>query len=129
MRCPACQAENKDDDARCQACGAALAKSRPSRRSRAIHQGPVSPETEARNRAARRAYRVAVAGLVPGLGLVLGPAAVVLGSIARRRSRDDPQFSARGPVLGAIIFGTAITFANWIGFALMYLGLHRAGVL
>jgi hypothetical protein len=59
----------------------------------------------------------------------LGPIAFVLGSLAHRSSLGDPQFSARGPVLAAIIFGVVITFANWVGFALMYLGLHRSGVL
>jgi len=89
----------------------------------------VPPETEASNRAALQAYRMSVAALIPGLGLVLGPVAFVLGSLARRRSLRDPHFSARGPVLAAIIFGAVVTFANWVGFTLMYLGLHRSGML
>jgi hypothetical protein len=130
MHCPACRAENKDAEGHCQACGAALMRSRPGRgRSKAVAHGPLSPETEARNRAALRAYRLSVLALVPGLGLVLGPLAVLLGAVVRRRSVSDPHFTARGPVNAAIVFGAVVTLTNWIGFGLMYLGLHRAGVL
>src|SRR4051812_15999759 len=116
MHCSACQAKNKDGETLCHSCGASLSSHRsgkPARNRRRDPQGPVSPETEARHRAARKAFLVSVAGLVPGLGLVLGPVAVILGSLVRRQALQDPQFNLWGPAYAAITFGAAITVCNW----------------
>ncbi len=92
-------------------------------------QEVLSPETEARQRLAKRAYRLSLLGLIPGLGLVLGPVAFVMGALLRRSCLRDPQFNLWGPVLASIWFGVAVTACNWIGFTLMYLGLRSAGIL
>ena len=124
MRCPACKAENADEAAACGTCGAPLTR-RPRRRGVAEESDtPFSPRTEASNRAALRAYRLCVLGLVPGLGLALGPLAMVLGGLARARGRTDPDFTARGPALAAVLLGGLITLTNWLGLALMGWGLH-----
>ncbi len=132
MRCPACQAENKEGEAVCQACGNQLG-SRPRgkavRNRRRDPQGPVPAATEARHRAARTAWRVGVLGLVPGLGLILGPLAMILGALAHFRARKDSEFTLWGPVYASIVFGAIDTVFNWGGFALMFLGLRSAGVL
>jgi len=67
--------------------------------------------------------------LIPGLGLVLGPVAFILGTVVRFRCLRDPDFNLWGPLLAAIVFGGVVTVCNWVGFTLMYLDLHRAGVL
>jgi|SRR6516164_1443798 hypothetical protein len=96
----------------------------PSRaRNRANSNVPPSPETEARNRAAVRAYRVSLWGLIPGLGLICGPAAVVMGTWIRSWCKSDPDFSALGPLNASIGFGLFIAVVNWIGATLMIMGL------
>jgi len=49
-----------------------------------------------KNGAALAGYYVAVFSLIPGIGLLLGPLAVVLGIFGLRRARENPQ--ARGKV-------------------------------
>jgi hypothetical protein len=63
---------------------------------------------------ARRAYLCAVVGLVPGLGLVLGPLAVVFGVLGRRAALRDEFRRGLGHayvsrILGAFefVFGAA----------------------
>jgi hypothetical protein len=132
MNCPVCHAENKEGSSLCHACGARLGPrpaGKASRNRRRDPQGPLSPETEARHRAARTAYRVAVLGLVPGLGLVFGPVAVGLGVLARQRGLKDLEFTLWGPVFAAIIFGAIEGVFNWAGFTLMFLGLRSTGWL
>jgi hypothetical protein len=85
---------------------------------------PFSGLGEGPNRAARLAYLVAVAALVPGLGLVLGPVAVILGLLAYRRRRE-PAFTAHGAARAAIGLGFLLTFTNWGGLVLMVVGWHQ----
>jgi hypothetical protein len=92
-------------------------------RNKANQNVPLSPETEARNRAALRAYRVSLLGLVPGLGLVCGPAAVLMGGWIRSWCKSDPAFTAVGPLNASVAFGIFVTAANWIGATLMVVGL------
>ena len=132
MRCPACQEDNKEGEPRCQSCGADLKPASPSGRGRSRRkdpQGPLSPQTLASNRAALRAYRLSIFSLVPGVGLVLGPLALILGSLTRWRCLRDSEFTLWGPLLAAMGLGAAATVCNWVGFALMYLGLRSAGIL
>jgi hypothetical protein len=125
MRCPACGAENGADAGRCAACGAALAR----QPRRGVAEKPETPSAErgaASDRAARRAYRLSLLGLIPPAGLVLGPAAVVLGELARRRARGDPAFTAHGPAAAAVVLGAVVAVTNWVGVALMVFGLCSA---
>jgi hypothetical protein len=71
---------------------------------------------------------VAAVGLIPAVGLVFGPLAIVLGILARRQALANPEFTLWGPVLASIYFGIAITFCNWLGFPLIFLGLRQLGV-
>jgi hypothetical protein len=64
-----------------------------------------------------RAYRVALWSLVPGLGLLLGPAAVVLGVLAARRASEDIAARVRGKV--AAWCGVLVTLTQLIGVVLM----------
>lgn len=123
MQCPACNAENGEEATRCGGCGVTLSRRR-RRNGGDDTDTPFSRHIDPANRPAVRAYRVAVLSMVPGLGLLLGPAAVVLGAVARRRGRADPDFTARGPAAAAVLFGAMTAVTNWAGLALMVLGLR-----
>jgi hypothetical protein len=86
---------------------------------------PFSDLANAHNRSAVRAYRVSTIGLIPGLGLFFGPAAVVLGLVARRRGRGDPDFKGANLAAAAILLGAALALTNWLGLTLMVLGLRQ----
>ena len=123
MRCPACHTANAAAARRCASCAAPL----PRRRGPAPESdAPFADRAEASNRAALRAYRLVLFGLIPLAGLVLGPAAVVLGGLARRRGRADPAFTAHGPAAAAVVLGAAVTLCNWAGLVLIALGLRGA---
>jgi hypothetical protein len=82
---------------------------------------PFSPLGTGPDRAARLAFRLTVIGLIPGLGLLLGPAALALVALTWRR-QSDPAFKAYAPIRAALVLGIAITVTNWAGLALMLLG-------
>ncbi len=47
-----------------------------------------------------------IAGLVPGIGVVLGPVGIMLAHDARRRARRHPdRYAAGGPATAAMILG------------------------
>jgi hypothetical protein len=127
MACPSCNAETPPEATSCASCGAALvpARRRQSGRRTVLDEvdTPFSRTHKGINGAACRAYRISVYGLVPGLGLILGPVAIILAILARRRGRGNPEFTAHTPARAAIVLGTLITLTNWIGVLLMVLGL------
>ena len=86
---------------------------------------PLSEETKSRMGAAARAYRCSVYGLIPGLGLVLGPVAVALGLRARLKERNDPDSRDKGLAGVTVLLGIALTVTNWVGLVLMILGLRQ----
>ena len=125
MQCPACNAVNVRDAVRCASCNAALP--RQTARRRVLRDTDIpDPRTIEANRAALWAYRLSLIGLIPPAGLVLGPVAAVLGVLAARKARDDPAFTAHGPVRAAVVFGVADAVTNWVGVTLMVLGLLSA---
>lgn len=124
MCCPSCNSVNARDAVRCAACDAALPR-RPARR-RSSEDAETTAANEESNRAALRAYRLSLIGLIPLAGLVLGPVALVLGVLAARKGRADPTFTARGPALAAVFFGVLDSLTNWVGVTLMILGLMAA---
>jgi hypothetical protein len=121
MRCPACDAQNPNDATRCSGCGKAL-PARARRRSADEPDAPRDPEAERRNAAALRAYRICLYGLVPGLGLVLGPVGLVLGVVARVRGAKVPEFTAGSAAMAAVLLGALITATQWVGATLMVVG-------
>jgi hypothetical protein len=127
MRCPACQAENLDDARACSTCGTAL-QPRPSRRVR--RDGATSPSSgasDAKKGLAWTAYRCSVVGLIPVVGLILGPLAFLLGFVAWRNGQGDPLHKGIGPALAGMLLGGLITVTNWVGVALMIYGLWSPG--
>jgi hypothetical protein len=133
MNCPACHAENAAESVTCSACGKPLRPSsasshtvppdRPSRRSGSRRRGAADEGEGAgsdTDPAAWRAYRVSLWSLVPGLGLLLGPAAVMLGYRAARNVTTDA--ASRNRAKAAVLFGALVTLTQWLGLALMVRG-------
>jgi hypothetical protein len=122
MDCPACHVANANDAIACAACGRSL-QSRPSpQRSGSRRRNGEGSEAAAdsTNPAAWRAYRVAIWSQVPGLGLLQGPLAVVLGCLAVRGAGDDLSASNRAKF--AVLFGSLVTITQWLGVTLIWYG-------
>ena len=69
------------------------------------------------NPPARVAYICAVVGLIPGLGLLLGPPALILGVIGRRRALRDELRRGLGHAYVSRIAGAVETACNAAGLA------------
>ena len=136
MHCPACKTENDAGRAVCVKCQTALsveptappaspARRRPRRRG--IDQEvntPFSPYAEGYNRDVQCAYRLCLIGLIPFLGLILGPLSAFLASRVRRKAKNDPGFTADGPARAAVVLGVLTGVTNWVGLGLMVIGLR-----
>ena len=120
MDCPSCHAKNVVESATCAACGGSLRPSAPRRRSGSRRRNAEGSESadDSNNPTAWRAYRVALWSIVPGLGLLLGPLAMLLGWRAVRTVGDDR--SARNRAKAAVLFGSGSALSQWLGVALMY---------
>ena len=124
VRCPSCQADNADDARQCASCGGKIARRSRRRAAEADDaegRGSIlgSPVTDA-------AFRCAVYGLIPGVGLVLGPAAVVLSLLAYRQEKATQRRKGKSPALGVLTLGAAVLVTNWVGVLLMIYGLTSA---
>jgi hypothetical protein len=118
MDCPACHAENGDEAVTCATCGRPLTGlSRSSRSRRRNNETYEAAAGDSDNPAAWRAFRVALWALMPGLGLLLGPLAVVLGYMAVRSAGEDAP--ARNRAKASILFGVLITLTQWLGITLI----------
>jgi hypothetical protein len=123
MRCANCNADNPPRAAACETCGTAFPRKPRKRGIAEESDSPFGPIAEASNRRAIYAYRFAVAGLIPGVGLFAGPVALGLGCKAWLGDRKDPGFTAVGPLHAGLLLGALISLTNWIGAALMAWGL------
>jgi hypothetical protein len=125
MNCPTCHLENVSEAVTCPNCGRPLhtSKDRPVRRSASRRRNSRNGDAaeaavDNNNPEAWRAYRLSLWAVVPGLGLLLGPVATVLGCRALRTVGDD--FSAHNRAKAAIFFGVVCTLTQWLGIALIY---------
>lgn len=123
MRCVACNTENAPQVTACAACGATLVRKARRRGVAAESDSPFGPIGDGPNRGALVAYRCAVIGLIPLVGLVAGPLAIALGCYAWLRDRKEADFTAVGPRNASVLLGALITLTNWLGLTLMVLGL------
>jgi hypothetical protein len=64
---------------------------------------------------ARRAYLCALAGLIPGLGLLLGPPAVVFGVVGRRAALRDELRRGLGHAYVSRLLGAVEFVCNVVG--------------
>jgi hypothetical protein len=85
-------------------------------------ESPFSPKAAPVNRPAVLAYYIALWGLIPFVGMILGPIAALLGWRALRRGQRQPDFNADGPGLAAVVLGLAEAVTQWAGAALIWLG-------
>jgi hypothetical protein len=124
LRCPSCNADNAADARKCAACGSRLGR-RP-RRPSADDEATLGETGPLVNRATRRALRCAAFGLIPPLGLILGPVALVLGLLAYRTERAGPPIKGRSPALAVVTLAVLILVTNWAGVLLMIYGWTSA---
>jgi hypothetical protein len=69
-------------------------------------------------------YGIAIAALTPGLGLALGPIAVVLGAIGLIHRRLRPKVHGTNFAVAAMIVGTLNTVFNAAGLWCIGRGMH-----
>jgi hypothetical protein len=124
MLCPVCNADNPPAAVKCGACGEPFKRKRRPRDAADDSQTPFAAQADSRDRIALTAYRCAVFGLIPFAGLVLGPAAVILGLVARRRLKAGAAARGKGAAKGAIVLGSVVLLTNWVGLILMVIGLR-----
>jgi hypothetical protein len=75
------------------------------------------------NPRARNAYLCAIIGLIPGVGLFLGPTAVVYGRLGYRDAKVGLDGKGAGHSLVSMILGSMETVANGFGLPLLARGL------
>jgi hypothetical protein len=123
MRCSSCNAEIAKDAKACAACGAKVRRTR--KRAAEAAETPLTHEADLGSRPTQWAYRCAMYGLIPLAGLVLGPIAVVLALFGYRQDRST---AGKGRVaLAVLTIGALVLLTNWVGVALMILGLWGSG--
>ena len=66
-----------------------------------------------KNARALLAYYLGVFSLIPCLGLLRGPAALVLGILGLRYVKTNPTAKGTGHAIAGIIMGVLTTLANW----------------
>jgi hypothetical protein len=133
MNCPACDAPNPPGAARCQECGAALAPTphrapeeappRPRLRRPAPDEDdeddevddPLATVIPYRNGRALAAYYLGVFSLIPCLGLILGPLALIFGILGKRYVTQHPTAKGTGHAIAGIVLGSLTMLLNWGG--------------
>jgi len=98
---------------------------RPRKIARNIRRDPteeaVSTIIPYKNVRALTAYYLGVFSLIPCAGLLLGPAAFVLGILGLRYLKVNPTAKGTGHAIAGIVLGSLTTLANW--------GIAIAGVI
>ena len=61
------------------------------------------------------AYYLGIFGLIPCVGLILGPAALMLGILGLRYSKEHPEAAGGGHAIAGIVLGILTTLLNWGG--------------
>lgn len=85
---------------------------------------PFSPQAiEVHGPDAVRAFRCSVYGLIPGVGLLLGPLALLLGFWACMKHRKTPERKGVSMAKAAMWLGFFLGLTQWMGLTLMILAL------
>lgn len=83
------------------------------------HRAPSGPPTladhiiPAKNPLALSAYYCGVFALIPGVGNLLGPAAIVLGVLGLRAQRENPNLPGKGHAIAGIVLGSLTSLVYW----------------
>src|SRR4051812_29513822 len=85
---------------------------------------PLAVPVTGANRLGLWSFRLAIWGLIPGVGLLFGPAALLLGLFARLRGLSDPTFFFIAPTWAGVVLGAIVAVTNWVGLWLMMMGLQ-----
>jgi hypothetical protein len=85
--------------------------------------GGVSTLIPYKNPPALIGYYTSIASLIPGLGLLLGPVAIVLGIVGFRAYRREPNLKGAAHAWVAIILGALTSFFYWAMALLVVIGL------
>ena len=101
----------------------APAKPRRPRRRELLDEGGVFGSfTPWKNPAAVYSYAVGLAGMTPVLGLLLGPAAIVLGLVGHARLRRNPEIKGLSFIRAGIVLGTLDLIVNVAGVTCILIG-------
>lgn len=125
MRCPSCAAENPAEATVCAGCGEKIV--RPARRRGAGTLDRLLVQPVPDNPRAVAAYRYALYGLIPVLGLVLGGLALGFGISGYFHARAHPEAKGHGHAMTGIILGGLEFLTNGLGLFLIGTGLHSLG--
>ena len=79
-----------------------------------------------RGRGAVNAWLFAVYGMIPGLGVILGPIAALIGIWARLKHRTDSEYKGRALANAAIVVGSVLWITTWIGLGLIWQALTKS---
>jgi hypothetical protein len=71
------------------------------------------------------AYYFGVFGLIPGIGLLLGPAALVLGILGLSYAKNNPRAKGMGHAITGIVLGI-LDMYNWVILLLILVGALMA---
>jgi hypothetical protein len=122
MRCPACDLENSEDAPQCSGCGATLARRQRRRAENGEENANARPDVDRCNATAATAYRLCLLALIPGIGLILGPIGLVMGTMARLQGRNVKRFTGSSQATVSILLSALITATQWAGAAMMIIG-------
>jgi len=76
-----------------------------------------------RNPPARKAYIFAIAGIIPVLGMLLGPPAILFGWLGIKKAKTIEDRNGYGHAIVSILLGVLETISNAIGLLLIARGL------
>lgn len=122
MRCPSCAAENPAGIAVCAGCGSKLTRS--SRRRGAARLSHLLVQRIPNNPPAVTAYRYALYGLIPIVGLILGVFAFGFGIAGYRFACVSPEGEGRGHAVAGMILGSLEFLSNSIGLIFIATGFR-----
>ncbi len=69
------------------------------------------------------AYYAGVFGLIPCVGLILGPAAFILGILGIRYANKYPTAGGKGHAIAGIVLGALVILGHLVGIVLLGLGM------
>ena len=83
------------------------------RRRRDRSENPTGGLIPYENGMALAAYYCGVFGLIPALGLILGPLALIFGIVGLRNKSRNPERGGTAHAIVGIVLGTLATLGNW----------------
>jgi F0F1-type ATP synthase membrane subunit c/vacuolar-type H+-ATPase subunit K len=123
MLCRSCRASNPPSAVRCRKCGQRLPRRPGSEEDDEDDDYDDDDEDDVdevvssivpyKNAQALVAYYCGIFGLIPGLGLILGPTAAVMGFLGARYARENPRAKGQGHAVAGIVLGMVETLLNW----------------